>query len=185
VENRTMIALRSAMAVACLGLGLALAATGPAAADFDPPVKKKVDCSKPENKNKAACKPSHGEANDDEIYNAGYWMARQGQYAEALAVFRTAQDQNDPRILTGIGFTTRKMGDVDAAFAYYDRALARAPDMVLTRAYLGEAFIMKGNVTAAESQLGEIARRCGTSCEAYAQLSNTIATYKATAGIKS
>ena len=39
---------------------------GPAA-DFDPPVKKKVDCSKPENKNKAACKPSHGEANDDEL----------------------------------------------------------------------------------------------------------------------
>ena len=45
--------------------------------------------------------------------------------------------------------------------------------------------IMKGNVAAAEGQLGEIARRCGTSCEAYAQLSNTIATYKATAGIKS
>ena len=181
-----MTDVRSAVTAICLALGFALAATGPAAADFDPPVKKKVDCTKPENKDKAACKPKHGEASDDEIYNAGYWMARQGQYAEALSVFRMAKDQNDPRILTGIGFTTRKLGNVDAAFAYYDRALARDPNMVLTRAYLGEAFIMKGDLASAEVQLGEIARRCGTSCEAYAQLSKSIAAFKSTAaGTKS
>lgn len=180
-----MIALRSTVSAACLALGFALAATGPAAADFDPPVKKKVDCTKPENKDKAACKPKHGAASDDEIYNAGYWMARQGQFAEALAVFRMAKDQNDPRILTGIGFTTRKLGDVDAAFSYYDRALARDPNMVLTRAYLGEAYIMRGDLAAAEGQLREIASRCGTSCEAYAQLSKSIATYKAAGAIKS
>ena len=111
-------------------------------------------------------------------------MARQGQYAEALAVFRMATDQDDPRILTGIGFSTRKLGDVDAALPYYARALAREPGMVLTRAYLGEAHIQKGNLDAAIAELGEIARRCGTTCEAYAQLSQHIATYKATAAIK-
>lgn len=180
-----MIALRSAISSAFVAALITLSASTPAAADFDPPVKKKVDCSKPENKNKPACKPSHGAASDDEIYNAGYWMARQGQYAEALDVFQMAKDQNDPRILTGIGFTTRKLGNVDAAFSYYDRALARDPNLVLTRAYLGEAFIMKGNLAAAEAQLDEIARRSGTSCEAYVQLSSTIATYKAAGGTNS
>jgi tetratricopeptide (TPR) repeat protein len=177
-----MLVVRNAFAVAGLGLALALAA--PANADFDAPVKKKVDCSKPENKDKPACKPKRGEANDDEIYNAGYWMAREGKYAEALSVFKMAADQDDPRILTGLGFATRKLGNVDAAFAYYEQALARDPNLVLTRAYLGEAFISKGDVASAEGQLGEIARRCGTACEAYVQLSSHIATYKAAAPAK-
>jgi tetratricopeptide (TPR) repeat protein len=171
---------RSRIAVVSCSLGFLLAAGTHAFADFDPPVKKKVDCSKPENKNKPACKPSNS-ATDDEIYNAGYWMARSGQYAEALAVFRMAANQNDPRILTGLGFTTRKLGNVDAAFAYYDRALAQAPNLVLTRAYLGEAHLMKGDLAAAQHQLSEIQGRCGTSCEAYAQLAGHIAAYTAKA----
>lgn len=174
-----MIFVRTVLTAAIAALALAV----PASADFDAPVKKKIDCSKPENKSKAACKPKRG-ASTDEIYNAGYWMARQGQYAEALAVFQMAADQDDPRILTGIGFSTRKLGNVDAALPYYARALARDPNMVLTRAYLGEAHIQKGNLAAAVAELGEIARRCGTACEAFAQLSQNIATYKATAAIK-
>jgi tetratricopeptide (TPR) repeat protein len=177
-----MLVVRTAFAITGLGLALALAA--PASADFDAPVKKKVDCSKPENKDKPACKPKHGETSDDEIYNAGYWMAREGKYAEALSVFRMAANQDDPRILTGLGFATRKLGNVDAAFSYYERALARDPNLVLTRAYLGEAFISKGDLVSAEGQLGEIARRCGTACEAYAQLSAHITTYKAAAPVK-
>lgn len=177
-----MIGLRALLTVGCAAVALAHAA--PASADFDAPVKKKVDCTKPENKNKPACKPKHGAATNDEIYNAGYWMARQGQYAEALATFQMATDHDDPRILTGIGFTTRKLGNVDAALPYYAQALARAPNMVLTRAYLGEAHIQKGNLAAAVAELGEIASRCGTTCEAYAQLSQTIATYKATTAVK-
>lgn len=175
-----MKSARYPLAAVCSALTLALISGPPAMADFDPPVKKKVDCSKPENKNKPACKPSN-RASDDEIYNAGYWMARSGKYAEALAVFSKARDQNDPRILTGIGFATRKLGNVDAAFAYYDRALARDPSLVLTRAYLGEAHLMKGDVAAAEGQLLEIERQCGASCEAYAQLAAHIASYKANA----
>ena len=169
---------RHFLSAVCLTLGIAVAGAS-ASADFDPPVKKKVDCSKPENKNKAACKPGYGEATDDELYSAGYWLARNGQYVEAHTVFRRAHDQDDPRILTGLGFTTRKLGDIDAAFSYYHRPLARAPDLVLTRAYLGEAYISKGDLVAAKRQLGEIARRCGASCEAYAQLARSLATYEA------
>lgn len=169
--------VRASIVVVCCSLALTLLAAPAARADFDPPVKKKVDCSKPENKNKPACKPSNT-ASDDEIYNAGYWLARNANYAEALAVFRMARDHNDPRILTGIGFATRKLGDVDAAFAYYDRALSRDPGLVLTRAYLGEAHLMKHDLAAAEIQLREIERRCGASCEAYAQLAGHIAAYR-------
>jgi hypothetical protein len=47
----------------CIGLAVSLTLSGGAMA-YNPPVKKKVDCSKPENKNKAACKPKRGEASD-------------------------------------------------------------------------------------------------------------------------
>ncbi len=175
-----MTASRCALSAALVGLVLAM--PGTVRADFGPPVKKKIDCSKPENKNKPACRPKHEAASDDEIYNAGYWLAREGKFAEALAVFRMAANPDDPRILTGVGFATRKLGDVDAAVPYYARALAKDPDLVLTRAYLGEAYLTKGDLAAAEGQLGEIARRCGTACEAYAHLSAAIAAHKAATG---
>lgn len=164
----------------CLtAVALALAAAVPisASADFGPP-KKKVDCRKPENKNKPACKPKAGISSDDEIYNAAYWMARQGQYAQALSVLKGARDAGDPRILNATGYATRKLGQVDAAMTFYHRALARDPDYVLARAYLGEAYLMKNSVAEAEGQLAEIARRCGTACEAYASLSRHIADYR-------
>ena len=53
-------------------------------ASDDPPAQPKIDCTKPSNKNKPACKNNHGELSDDEIYNAAYWLSRQGQFANAL-----------------------------------------------------------------------------------------------------
>lgn len=169
-----MIQTRLLVAAACLAVALPAVAM----ADFGPP-KKKIDCTKPENRDKAACKPKRGAATDDEIYHAAYWMAREGRHAEALGVLKSARDPDDPRILNATGFATRKLGDVDAALPYYRRALARDPDMVLARAYLGEAYLMKGDVASAERQLAEIERRCGTPCEAHAHLAAHIAIYKA------
>lgn len=149
----------------------------PAYADFDRP-KTKIDCTKPENKDKPACKPKHGEATDDEIYNAAYWMARQGQYVDSLKILRLAQNPDDPRILNAQGYATRKLGDVEGALPYYLKALDRNPNFTLARAYLGEAYLIKQNLAAAENQLQEISSRCGHTCEEYGHLFEKIALYK-------
>jgi tetratricopeptide (TPR) repeat protein len=149
-----------------------------AIADFGPPARPKVDCTKPANKNKPACKPHH-QMSDDEIYNAAYWMARAGQYREALALLARAKDHNDPRILNATGFATRKLGDVEGALPYYARALEINPNYAVAREYLGEAFLAKGDLTSARTQLGEIERRCGKTCAPYAELSKQIASYEA------
>lgn len=146
-----------------------------AMAAMDEPVTPKIDCTKPVNKEKPACAPKNGELNDDQIYNAAYWNAKNGNYKEALAVAALAKNKDDPRILRVTGFATRKQGDVAGAMPYYQKALAINPDDTRTRQYMGEAFISKGDMTSANAQLDEIAKRCGKTCEDYAKLAQAIA----------
>ena len=112
---------------------------------------------------------------EDEKFFAGYWLAKNGRYLEAINVLTQVKDKNDPRVLNYIGFATRKLGNVDKALIYYKRAISLDPDYVMSRAYMGEAYLAKGDRVAARDQLREIANRCGTSCEAYAKLKGAIA----------
>ncbi|WP_295556077.1 tetratricopeptide repeat protein [uncultured Hyphomicrobium sp.] len=117
---------------------------------------------------------------DEERFYAGYWLAKNGQYEQALGYLTLAQTK-DERVLTYIGFATRKLGRVDEALPLYSRALAINPNYVVARAYLGEAFLTKGEPGRARAELDEIAQRCGASCPAYVDLKSHIADYEAAA----
>jgi len=121
-----------------------------------------------------------GQARQDleDTYALGYWMAKTGEYDEALKLLKSAGDQNDPRVLTMIGFATRHLGRVGEALGYYDRALAANPNMTSTRQYLGEALLQAGEPAKAKQQLEEIAKRCGTACEDYQELASAIAAFE-------
>lgn len=142
-------------------------AVGPEPAPAPAPKQKK---QKPKKKKK-----SEVIQNDATIYAAGYWAAKKGEYAQALEILRTAQDQAAPKVQTMIGFSLRKLGHVEEAMAYYTAALAQNPDLTNTRQYLGEAFLQKGDKAAALGQLDEIAKRCGTMCQDYRLLEDAIA----------
>jgi len=118
-----------------------------------------------------------GSMPQDEAFYAGYWLAKTGRYQEALQFLQGAS-QNDERVLTYIGFATRKLGDVDGALPYYGRALALNPGYSVARAYLGEAYLSKGAPAKAKGELAEIERRCGRSCAEYADLAHHIAAYE-------
>lgn len=115
---------------------------------------------------------------DEELFYAGYWLAKSGQYEKALGYLALAE-RKDERVLTYIGFATRKLGRVDEALPYYERALKANPNYVVARAYMGEAFLTKGEPVKARAELAEIAARCGTGCPAYVELKDTIAAYDA------
>jgi tetratricopeptide (TPR) repeat protein len=106
---------------------------------------------------------------DEQVYYSGYWLARTGQYADAVEILNKAAVKNE-RILTYIGFATRKLGGHDAAMELYARALEMNPNYTVARAYMGEAFIAKGNMAMAREQLVEIGLRCGTGCAEYSEL---------------
>jgi tetratricopeptide (TPR) repeat protein len=117
---------------------------------------------------------------DEELFYAGYWLAKNGQYEKALGYLTLAQ-KKDERVLTYIGFATRKLGHVDEALPMYERALALNPDYAVARAYLGEAFLTKGQPEQARVQLSEIERRCGATCAPYVDLKGHIQDFEARA----
>lgn len=121
-------------------------------------------------------KPSQT-ASSAELFYAGYWLAKSGSYQKALS-YLMAADQTDPRVVTYIGFSHRKLGNISQALPYYAKALALNPNYNVARAYLGEAHLTKGNVAGAERELTEIARRCGIHCAEHIDLAGHIEAYK-------
>ena len=116
---------------------------------------------------------------DDDLY----WQARahveDGKYNVALDLLWRVKDQNQARVLNYIGYSTRKLGDVDEGITYYKKALSLDPNYNVAREYLGEGYLQKGDLGSAKQQLTEIAMRCGTSCDEYKELAEEIAKYVA------
>jgi predicted Zn-dependent protease len=171
--------------VAAAGLTvLAFTSATTLAAGDDPPPKPSSSQgkSKPKSKTKSKSKGKESRLNQDEIYSLGYWQAKRGDYAAALATLRSAPAATDPRIETMIGFSLRKLGRVDEAMVYYQRVLAAHPERTTTRQYLGEAFLQIGEPDKAKEQLTEIGKRCGVACEDYQLLAEEIAKFEQRSG---
>lgn len=114
----------------------------------------------------------------EDAYALGYWLAKTGEYREALDVLSAAADPSDPRVLTMTGFVLRKLGDMDKALGFYSRALAANPDLTTARQYLGEAYLDRREPAKAREQLAEIGKRCGAGCEEYLALAGAIAGFE-------
>lgn len=113
---------------------------------------------------------------DEELFYAGYWLAKSGRYVEATSYLNRVRNK-DERVLTYLGYAARKQGDMTGALASYAAALERNPDFVVARAYLGEAYLTMGQIVKARAELAEIAKRCGTTCPAHSDLDHHIAAF--------
>ena len=116
---------------------------------------------------------------DDDLYLQARAYVEDDKYNMALDLLRRIRNQNQPRVLNYIGYSTRKLGDVDEGIRYYKKALSLDPNYNVAREYLGEGYLQKGDLGSAKQQLAEIAKRCGVSCEEYKDLAEEIAKYEA------
>lgn len=115
---------------------------------------------------------------DEERYELAYSQAMTGEYTEAIETLKAMSDAEDPRVLTLMGFSVRKLGRVEEALGYYNLALTINPNLTSTRQYLGEAFLQKNEPARAKEQLAQIAQRCGVGCEDYLKLADEIAKFE-------
>ena len=101
-------------------------------------------------------------------------LAQDGRYGDALAALDLMQNPNTAEAMNYRGYATRKLGRVDEGIGYYLKAVSLDPSYTLVREYLGEAYVIKGDLESAREQLAEIEKRCGTTCEPYEDLAQAI-----------
>lgn len=77
-----------------------------------------------------------------------------------------------------LGYAERHRGNLDAAFAHYETALRLDPKHRGAHEYVGEAWLLAGDLAKAEEHLAALARICTSSCEEYRDLEKSIAGYK-------
>ncbi|MDK3020488.1 tetratricopeptide repeat protein [Pseudodonghicola flavimaris] len=105
--------------------------------------------------------PKHSALDPETLYGAVRELAYAGRYEDAQSVLRAMPDPRDDRVLTYWGFTHRKLGHLTLAQMFYDEAIARNPDNLLARSYLGQGLVEAGDTDAAIAQWREITARGG------------------------
>ncbi len=126
------------------------------------------------NTTKKMCVSASSSIDDQSLTANAYALAKAGRYSEALALLDRLQNPNTAVALNYRGYATRKLGKTDEGIGYYLKAVALDPEYTLVREYLGEAYVIKGELSLAKDQLAEIEKRCGTTCEPYQDLAEAI-----------
>jgi len=115
----------------------------------------------------------------DPDYAAGKQAFDRKDWSEAVKRFSRAalRDPDNADLQNYLGFSYRKLGQLDPAFKHYQRALALNPRHRGAHEYIGEAYLMAGDLANARKHLEELRKICLLPCEELADLDREIAEY--------
>lgn len=99
------------------------------------------------------------------------------RFADAFVALERAHAAVGPNadVLNYLGFVSRKLGNYDAALAYYSEALTIDPAHLGATEYLGELYIQMGQLGRARTQLARLDDLCAYGCEQREELARWIA----------
>ena len=103
------------------------------------------------------------------------------QYDKAIQLLQSylaRSKDSDAHAENWIAYSYRKSGQLDQAFLHYDKALKIDPEHRGAHSYLGEAYLMAGNVPKAEEHLKILDKLCFLPCTEYTQLKKAVAYYR-------
>jgi Flp pilus assembly protein TadD len=105
--------------------------------------------------------------------------AQEWKRASDLLSKAAAAEPTNADIQNWLGFAQRKQGNLNAAFAAYNEALRLNPDHKAAHEYIGEAYLMAGNLAKAEQHLAELQKLCSPiPCEQLKDLRRAVDEYK-------
>jgi Flp pilus assembly protein TadD len=121
---------------------------------------------------------------NNSAYLDGERAVKAKDYARAVPLLERAVSQNpkDADANNLLGYSHRKLGNQQAAFMYYQRALQIDPNNRGANEYLGELYVEMNDLPKAEAQLQKVTQLCGTSCEEYRDLKAAIDKARTTGG---
>ena len=119
-------------------------------------------------------------AKRDADYAAGRDAVLAKNWAEAIAKLRIAERRNPDSadLHNFLGFSHRNLKQFDLAFKHYKRSLEIDPRHRGAHEYIGEAYLMTGDLASAEKHLAALKGICLLGCEELADLEKAIAAYK-------
>jgi tetratricopeptide (TPR) repeat protein len=149
----------------------------------------------PASDDSAAFKAARAEA--EKLYTKGYDMTEEAKaldkagktgdakkkYGKALKQFESAvdRDNNYYQAWNMIGFCSRHSGDLQKAFAAYQKCLSIAPDYEEAHEYLGEAYLQSGDIANAKMQLAWLRARDSEEADELAEAIEKAAPHSAAA----
>lgn len=102
---------------------------------------------------------------------------------ERAASFLESSAESNPRnadVFNLLAYSYRHLGRLDDAFANYERALDLDPRHLGAHEYIGEAYLLAGDLAKAEQHLATLVELCG-SCEEKEELAEAIAEFRGSA----
>lgn len=117
----------------------------------------------------------------DEDYAAGRRALQEKDWSAAVARLTKAEVRNPDHadLHNDLGFAYRNLKQYDAAFTHYKRALEIDPRHRSAHEYIGEAYLMVGDVKSAEKHLAALREICLLPCEEKKDLEEAIEKYRA------
>jgi tetratricopeptide (TPR) repeat protein len=116
-----------------------------------------------------------GALSDKDLAQYAFLLAKAERYDEAIAALNLLKNPDTAVALNYRGYATRHIGNLDEGIQYYLRSVRLDPHYAQVREYLGEAYVIKGDLPRAKYQLAKIKAICGnTGCEEYEHLAEAI-----------
>ena len=119
----------------------------------------------------------------DADYAAGLGAIKASDFAAALPRLQSALRRfpDAASLHNELGYAHRKLRQFDKAFEHYKRALAIDPRHRGAHEYIGEAYLMVGDVASAEKHLAALRSICLVPCDELNDLRKAIEAHRAQA----
>ena len=120
---------------------------------------------------------------DNPAYTQAVKLVEAGDYAGAIPLLQKAiaADPTNADAHNYLGFSHRKLGNVDVALTHYGKALELKPKHRGANEYLGELYLELGQLDKAKERLKALDRACFFGCDEYRELKAKIKAYQAKA----
>ena len=120
----------------------------------------------------------------DTDYAAGKQAMEKKNWPEAARRFQQAalRDPDNADLQNYLGYTHRNLKQFDLAFNYYKRAIVLSPRHRGAHEYIGEAYLMVGDLPNAEKHLAALREICLLPCEELGDLEKAVTAYRAKSG---
>jgi tetratricopeptide (TPR) repeat protein len=114
-------------------------------------------------------------------FEKGVKAVKAQDYRGAIDLFGkvVATDPKDANAYNYLGYSHRKLGELEPALKHYTTALSLNPDHRGAHEYIGEAYLMLGDVAKAKEHLARLDKICWLGCEEFTDLKKAIREYEA------